>query len=165
MLSSIRQNQLNGDWRSILTREHVVCGELRHAARTRLVVWGLLDPWHVRRVCTRCGTANASTRGAARSVLFKVHQHFDSICSRLRPCRRVGSQPIHPTKTFELASVASNSFSIVPPVLWNVMMLPLCHTWPTDMIDLCRTVFLGAMTVTRHTISCTKQIVVLPVVN
>ena len=29
----------NGDWRSILTHEHTVCGELRHAARTRLVVW------------------------------------------------------------------------------------------------------------------------------
>ena len=29
----------DGDWRSISTHEHVACGELRHAARTRLMVW------------------------------------------------------------------------------------------------------------------------------
>ena len=32
----------NGDWRTILTNEHVVGGELRHASRTRLMVWSFL---------------------------------------------------------------------------------------------------------------------------
>ena len=33
---------LNGDRRSILTHERVVCGGLRHATGTRLMVWALL---------------------------------------------------------------------------------------------------------------------------
>ena len=31
----------DSDWRSIITHEHVVCGDFRHAAKTRLMVWSL----------------------------------------------------------------------------------------------------------------------------
>ena len=60
-----------------------------------------------------------------------------------------------------------NSSSVVPPVLRNVMMLPLSHFWPTDVLDLCKPVSLGAIRKSPATLIASrvrKQNVVLPVV-
>ena len=66
-------------------------------------------------------------------------QHVDSTSFRLRLRPHVGSQPIHATSTLRPNAVANEL------VLWNVMILPLSHTCPTDVVDLCRPVSLGAI--------------------
>ena len=50
------------EWRSIITHEHAVCGELRHAAGTRLLAWDLFCPWHVCSDDTSSKTVGVSTR-------------------------------------------------------------------------------------------------------
>ena len=96
-----------------------------------------------------------------RSVLLKSPStHLTPPVPDFGLCRRAGSQPIHTTSTFELLlRLPVNSLSIVPPVLRNVMMLPLSHSWPTDMIDLQQSSILGRnLKVTRQddTASCAQ---------
>ena len=90
--------------------------------------------------------------GDTRSVLLEAHQHFGFAWSSLHPCRRTSCQPIHTTQHVRNSiRLPVNSLRIVPPVLRNVMILPLSHTCPTEMIDLCNPVFLGCnLKVTRH---------------
>ena len=110
------------------------------------MVWAVFIPGHVRNVCTSFDTVNAPTRvapprfslgntgtvpglaglrfGGIRSVLLEAHQHFDF--SRYTPPARSNS-----------IRLPVNSLRIGPPVLRNVMILPLSRTCPTAIIDLC----------------------------
>ena len=72
---------------------NLVCGELRHAARTRFVVWGFLHPWHVR----KC-----------------LHQFRNSKCVNL--CCST-SAPLGNTGTFPgLAGCATSAVSCSKPI-------------------------------------------------
>ena len=72
----------------MFTHEQVVCGELRHAARTRLMVWAFFTGTFLLRVAL---------------------QHFDStsFIDYIFALNTVDSQPMHSTSTFKLNAVSS----------------------------------------------------------
>ena len=148
----------NGDRRSILTHEHVVCGELRHAARTRLVVWAFVTLGTYAVSAPVSGTEDASTHfsftqqyghisrscglrfSGIRSVLLTTHQHFDSTSFRLRLRPRVRSQLLHATRTLKLNAVASELVEYR-----STSAAERNDVGSTNMIDLCSPVPLGAI--------------------
>ena len=119
----------DSDWRSVLTHEHVVCGELRHAARTRLMVWALLALGTYAVSDTNFEMVGVSIRvvrlltHSAKQARFQVSRvvppHAPRTLARipisilipplpvaLSWC--VGLQPVHTTARFELDSVTRN---------------------------------------------------------
>ena len=148
---------LAGDWRSILT--HNTFSQWRTSIRRLdlLLGVGFLCPWRVHNVGTNCcsisdslGKSSAVPDLAGCALAAPTLSCSKPITTLTPPIPDLVfadvstlSQPTPPARSNSIR-LSVNSSSTVPPMLWNVTMLPLLHTWPTDMIDLCSRVFLGA---------------------
>ena len=145
---SVRTSK-DGDRRSILTHEHVVCGELRHVARTRLVVGAffILGTYAMSAPCcststslgdtgTFPGLAGCASAASAVSCSKPINTLTPPVSDFIFALVSALSRYTPPARSNSMRFPV-NSLSVVPPVLRNVMMLPLSHIRPTDMIHLC----------------------------
>ena len=121
----------SGDWRSIFTHEH---SQRRSSTRRRSVLL---------KTNSLPGLAGCASTTPAVSSTETINT-LTNASFRLRPCPRIGSQPIHTTSLLKLDSVASELVEYRSTSA-NVMMLPLSHTCPADMMNLCSPVSLGAI--------------------